>query len=102
MKDFALGVVTGIAAAIVVKEMSDRVSPYASPNDILDNIKNEFKKQAPIDGSWIFMKTEQFNNGFMETPAYRGGITRTLNGEVESYEFVADARSGSILDINQV
>lgn len=102
IKDFALGVVTGIAAAIVVKEMSERIVPYANPNQILTSIKDEFKKQAPIDGSWIYMKTEQFSNGFTETPVYRGGISRMLNGEMENFEFAADARSGAILDLNQV
>ena len=102
MKDFALGVVTGVAAAIVVKEMSERVSPYASPNDILNSIKDEFRKQAPIDGSWIYMKTENFSNGFTETPVFRGGISRILDGKMENYEFAADARSGAIIDIQQV
>lgn len=102
MKDFALGVATGVAAAILVKEMSERVSPYASPNHILTSIKDEFKKQAPIDGSWIYMKTENFSNGFTETPVYRGGISRMMNGEMENYEFAADARSGAIVELKQV
>ena len=102
MKDFALGVVTGVSAAIIVKEVSERVSPFTSPNSILNNIKEEFRKHAPIDGSWIYMKTETFNNGFTETPVYRGGISRTIEGEVENYEFAADARSGAILEIKQV
>lgn len=102
LKDFALGVLTGVAAAIIVKEMSERVSPYASPDQILTNIKNEFKKQAPIDGSWIYMKTEQFSNGFTEAPVYRGGISRTMNGELENFEFAADAHSGAVLELKQV
>ncbi|MER1958487.1 MAG: hypothetical protein ABS942_13990 [Solibacillus sp.] len=102
VKDFALGVVTGIAAAIVVKELSNRAVPYANPNNILATVKSEFKKQAPIDGSWIYMKTENFNNGFTEIPVFKGGITRTIEGEVENYEFAADARSGAIVNIAQV
>lgn len=102
MKDFALGVVTGLAAAVIIKEVSERVSPYLSPNNILTTIKDEFKKQAPIDGSWIYMKTEQFNNGFTETPVYRGGISRMMDGEMENFEFAADARSGAIVELKQV
>lgn len=102
VKDFALGVVTGVAAAIIVKEMSSRVVPYANPDTILANIKSEFKKQSPIDGSWIYMKTENFNNGFTEIPVFKGGITRTMEGEVENFEFAADARSGAIVNIEQV
>lgn len=102
LKDFTIGLVTGVAATVIVKEMSNRVAPYANPDQILTNIKGEFKKQAPIDGSWIYMKTENFSNGFTEIPVYRGGISRTMNGELENYEFAADARSGAIVDIKQV
>lgn len=102
VKDFALGVVTGVAAAIIVKEMGNRVSPYANPNNILTNIKDEFKRKAPIDGSWIYMKTENFSNGFTETPVYRGGISRIMDGELENFEFAADARSGAIVELKQV
>ena len=102
VKDFALGVVTGVAAAIIVKEMGNRVSPYANPNNILTNIKDEFKRQAPIDGSWIYMKAENFSNGFTETPVYRGGISRIMDGELENFEFAADARSGAIVELKQV
>lgn len=102
VKDFALGIVTGVAAAIVVKELSNRAVPYANPNTILANVKSEFKKQAPIDGSWIYMKTEKFNNGLTEIPVFKGGITRTIEGEIENFEFAADARSGALVNIEQV
>lgn len=102
VKDFALGIVTGVAAAVIVKEMSNRIAPYANPDNILENIKSEFKKQSPIDGSWIYMKTENYSNGFTEIPVFKGGITRTVEGEVENFEFAADARSGAIVNIEQV
>lgn len=43
LKDFTIGVVTGMAAAVIVKEMSNRVAPFANPDQILANIKDEFK-----------------------------------------------------------
>ena len=102
LRDFLLGVVTGLAAAVVIKEVSERVSPYLSANDILDNIKAEFKKQSPIDGSWIYMKADTFSNGYTEVPVYRGGISRMRDGEMETFEFAADARSGSVVELVQV
>ncbi|MEO4051893.1 hypothetical protein [Solibacillus sp. CAU 1738] len=102
LRDFAMGVVTGLAAAVIIKEVSERVDPYMSSNEVLTNIKNEFKKESPIDGSWIFMKTEDYNNGFTQAPVYRGGISRIMNGEMETFEFAADARTGFILEINKV
>lgn len=102
LKDFMLGVVTGLAAAVVIKEVSERVSPYLSADEVLNNIKTEFKKQSPIDGSWVYMKTDTFNNGFTEVPVYRGGISRIKEGEMETFEFAADARSGSVVELVQV
>lgn len=102
LKDFAIGVATGLAVAVILKEVSERVDPYLSAEDVLQQIKNEFKKEAPIDGSWVFMKTEQFSNGYTSAPVYRGGISRMLNGETESFEFAADARSGAVVELKKL
>lgn len=102
LKDFLIGVATGVAAAIIIKEVSNKVSPYKSANDILNDIKDAFKEEGPIDGSWIYMKSENFNTGLMEVPVYRGGVSRINNGEVESFEFAADARTGAIMELNKV
>ncbi len=102
LRDFMLGVVTGLAAAVIIKEVTEKVSPYKSANEILENIKADFKKDSPIDGSWIYMKTENFSNGFTEVPVYRGGISRLKNGELETYEFAADARTGAVVDLQLV
>lgn len=102
LRDFMLGVVTGLAAAVIIKEVTEKVSPYKSANEILENIKADFKKDSPIDGSWIYMKIENFSNGFTEVPVYRGGISRLKNGEMETYEFAADARTGAVVDLQLV
>lgn len=102
MKDFLLGVATGLAAAIVLKEVSERVAPYQSSDAVLANIKNEFKKQSPIDSSWIYMKPEIFSNGYTETPVYLGGISRMVQGEMQNFEFKADARSGAVVELVEV
>ncbi|MBM7606802.1 hypothetical protein QUF56_16295 [Ureibacillus composti] len=99
LRDFMLGVATGLAAAIVIKEASEKISPYVPANQVLNNVKAEFKKETPIDGSWIYMKTEDFDNGVMSIPVYRGGISRMVDGEIEYFEFAADARSGVIVDL---
>src|SRR5690606_40252620 len=52
-----------LAAAIIIKETAERVAPFVPANQVLNSVKSEFKKEAPIDGSWIYMKTEDFHNG---------------------------------------
>lgn len=99
LRDFLLGIVTGLATAIIIKETVSKVSPYMSANQVLENIKSEFKKDAPIDGSWIYMQVEPFKNGLLELPVYRGGISRIVNGEIETYEFAADASAGVVVEL---
>ena len=99
LRDFLIGVATGLAAAVIIKEASDRISPFLPANQVLNKVKLEFKKETPIDGSWIYMQTEDFNNGISTIPVYRGGITRVVNGELETFEFAADARSGVIVEL---
>ncbi|MFP3918418.1 hypothetical protein U5N28_11465 [Lysinibacillus telephonicus] len=99
LRDFLIGVATGLAAAIIIKETSEKISPFISANQVLNNVKAEFKKESPIDGSWIYMKAEEFRNGIMTIPVYRGGISRVVNGEMETYEFAADARSGVVVEL---
>lgn len=98
----AMGIVTGLAAAVIIKEVSERVAPNKSANEVLNMVKEQFKKQAPIDGSWVYMKPESFNNGYEEVAVYKGGISRVVEGELENFEFSADAKTGFILDLQQV
>lgn len=102
LQDFLIGVATGIAAAYVIKEVSNKVAPYKSANDVLSDIKAAFKEEGPIDGSWIYMKSENFNTGIMDVPVYRGGISRVKDDELETFEFAADARTGAIMELNKV
>jgi predicted small secreted protein len=101
LRDFLIGVATGVAASIIIKEASEKISPFVPANKVLDNVKDEFKKESPIDGSWIYMKAEDFNNGIMSIPVYRGGITRMNNGELETFDFAADARSGVVVELTK-
>ena len=102
LRGFLVGVVTGLAAAVVINEVNKKVAPYRSADDVLNEIKSAFRQDGEIDGSWIYMKTENFNTGFMEVPVYRGGVSRSVNGSIETYEFAADARTGAIIDLKAV
>ncbi|MEK3933837.1 hypothetical protein MKY41_00840 [Sporosarcina sp. FSL W7-1349] len=99
MKEFLAGVLTGVAAGIVVNEAIDRVNRNVPADAVLSNVKDAFKKEGPIDGSWIVMKTEPFTNEVITMDVYRGGISRIKNGELEQYEFAADAKTGTVVEL---
>lgn len=101
VKNFIAGVLTGVAAGIVVNEVIDRVDPNVSADSVLKDIKNRFTEEGPIDGSWIVMKTEPYQNSVISMDVYRGGISRIINGELEQFEFVADAKTGTIIELTK-
>lgn len=102
IKDFAAGILTGIAAGIVVSEVFNRMNRHVPADTVLNELKEAFKQEGPIDGSWIVMKTEPFTKHKLPMEVYRGGISRVQNGELEQFEFAADARTGSIVELSKV
>jgi predicted small secreted protein len=102
LRDFAIGVVVGLATAVIIKEVSDRALPYKSADEVLASLKQQFKKDGHIEGTWVYMKPEQFQNGYTSIPSYRGGITQVIDGESKTYEFVADAYQGILLEVTEV
>ena len=101
LRDFAIGVAAGLATAILIKEISDRKQPYTSADDVLKQIKEQFSEAGKIEGSWVYMKPEQFKNEYTTTPVYRGGITQNIDGEVRTFEFAADAYNGILLEVKE-
>jgi predicted small secreted protein len=100
-KYFFLGVSAGVAGSYIVKEATSRKGTV-SPEDILNQVKEAFKKDGPISGSWINMTAEPFLRSPIQHQVYKGGITRTIDGHSELFEFIADAKTGTILETNPV
>jgi predicted small secreted protein len=90
---------TGVAAGVVVSESIDRMNQNVSADSVLNTIKDAFKNEGPIDGSWIVMKTEPFTNNVITMDVYRGGISRIKEGELEQFEFAADAKTGTVVEL---
>lgn len=102
LKDFLAGILTGVAAGLVVNEVLDRTNPYVPADSVLNHIKSEFKQEGPIDGSWIVLKTEPFKNKMISMDVYRGGISRIKEGELEQFEFAADAKTGTVVELLKI
>ena len=73
-----------------------------NPNSILKTIISDFKKEGPISGSWINHQARPFQRFAIRTLAYEGGITRQEDDQLTTYQFWADAYTGSILEMKRV
>ncbi|WP_156291526.1 PepSY domain-containing protein [Oceanobacillus salinisoli] len=72
-----------------------------SPENALKNAKETFKKSSPISGSWIYMKPEEIEKNGLRYTAYRGGITRNIDGENKQYEFYVDVETGGVISATE-
>lgn len=69
---------------------------------ILNNVKEQFRDEGPIEGSWIEMTKVPWKKYSYETNVYYGGVSRIEENEIVQYEFVADAFTGALMDIYKV
>ena len=98
-KTFLLGTAAGFAAGYATKQLLDQ-SSKPSPDKVLAQVKETVKKDGNIYGSWILMKPENYSKNDLDYEVYKGGITRNTEGKREQFEFVADASTGTILELN--
>ena len=97
-KDFVIGATIGFACGFVTKQAVDKLS-QPSPDAILQSVKEKMRENGKIIGSWILMTPEPFKKNGLHTQVFKGGLTRIIDGEQKQYEFFADAKTGTIIDI---
>lgn len=98
-KEFVAGILTGVAAGIVVNEAFNKFNEQVPADSVLKQVKDAFKEEGPIDGSWIVMKPEPYTNHVISMDVYRGGVSRMKDGKLEQYEFAADAKTGTVVEL---
>jgi predicted small secreted protein len=97
-KSFILGTAVGLISGYAVKEVISQKT-YVSPEKVLENVKKQFKQNGSISGSWIHMEAEPYEKHQIHYQVYKGGISKNNNGVNEQFEFIADASTGTLLDI---
>ncbi|WP_100331883.1 PepSY domain-containing protein [Bacillus xiapuensis] len=93
-----LGAAAGAAGALLVQKNVASCT-YVSAEKALKEVKEAFKEEGSIDGSWVKMKPEPLKKTGMDKMVYKGGISRIVGDQREQYEFIADSRTGTIMDV---
>jgi len=97
-KSFLTGVSVGIISGFLASEWVSQKGKV-SPEKALTHAKAKFKERGPISGSWIQMTTEPYEKNNITYDVYKGGVSRTVDDTLEQYEFISDAKTGSILEV---
>ena len=100
-KSALAGAAAGFAACYAVKQAMEQSSGGPSPEKVLASVKDAVKKDGKIYGSWILMKQENYTKNELEYEVFKGGITRNADGSQKQFEFIADASTGTILELTQ-
>ncbi len=95
-----LAAALGFAIGYLAREQVNHYQKV-TPEKALNHAKEMFKRKGPISGSWIYMKPEEVERNGLLYNAYRGGITRNIDGENKQYEFYVDVETGGIIDTKQ-
>lgn len=97
-KSLLTGVGIGFAAGYVVANKMQEQS-HISSDKALKMVKEAFENKGEITGSWVHMVPETFEKYDLTYDVYRGGITTALGDIQERFEFLVDAKTGTILEI---
>jgi predicted small secreted protein len=97
-KSFILGATIGLIGGVTAKEIIKQRT-NVSPEKVLESVKRQFKQHGPISGSWIHMEACDHVLHPINYRVYKGGISRNSNGTNEQFEFIADATTGTILEV---
>ncbi|MDT2767540.1 PepSY domain-containing protein [Globicatella sulfidifaciens] len=90
----ATGLVVGAAGALFYRENQPKKA-----NLVLEDVKEQFQNQGTITGSWIDYEPVEYEVFESKPLVYLGGISRQEADGIVTYNFIADAFTGEILDI---
>ncbi|TYR82803.1 peptidase [Priestia megaterium] len=92
------GIAIGFASAYIFKKRKSSISS----TEALHNVKQAFKQNGTVDGSWIQTTTKLTHKNGLSFEGYNGGIMRTYQEKQEHYEFFVDKDSGAIIDLTLI
>ncbi|KRL39999.1 MAG: hypothetical protein LKJ22_00065 [Liquorilactobacillus nagelii] len=95
-----LGAIAGFISGLQASGLFQK-SGRLTPQQILHRVRHEFQKETPIQDSWINTRPEPFQKFALKTFVYHGGVSRLEDQQLIQYDFLADANTGSILELKR-
>jgi predicted small secreted protein len=98
-KKFLLGVSAGVAATFLIQTQLNR--EFISAEKALKIVKDVFKKDGPIEGSWISTTRDSYEDNGVIHEIYRGGVSKKTEGHLSHYEFIINAKTGTLMKVEK-
>jgi len=94
---FMIGLAAGMAVSYLVSQK--KAPSQVKPEKALQMVKDRYKNQMSITGSWIHMEPKNEKVHGIHYNIYNGGFTGMTDGSPRFYEFKVDADTGALLQI---
>lgn len=91
----------GFAAGITVQKIISEKRGLLSSEKVLSLVKKTVKEKLPVDGAWIFLSPHKVTKDALTAEVYQGGLTVRSGDSVSHYDFIADARAGTLLELKK-
>lgn len=101
-KQFLLACCASFTFGYIVKDIVDHHYKKVTPERALQYAKEQFERHQPIASSWIYTHIEHLHMNGLSYDAYRGGMTRDIDGKTHEYEFYADAETGTVIHTSEI
>ncbi|MCO7175907.1 hypothetical protein ACFP7A_01920 [Sporolactobacillus kofuensis] len=93
-----VGTITGYLAGIATCQFINKKGSLSSEN-VLARVKKAVSEQWPINGAWIYLSPQSWSKDDFTHFVYKGGLTSDEDGIIHHFDFVADAHTGSLLEL---
>jgi predicted small secreted protein len=100
-KHFLIGAACGLATGWLVQTFFHN-NQLLSSEEVIKKVKDSLKTEGKISGSWIITKPETLERDLITYQVYRGGITKLTDNDEINMEFLADAKTGTILEVKKI
>ncbi|SEM41160.1 Predicted small secreted protein [Ligilactobacillus sp. WC1T17] len=73
-----------------------------SAHRVLTKVKQQFQTESPVYGTWIEHKRRPLQRFALKYQTYHGGLSRYEDERLVSYEFTAEAKTGTVIEIKRL
>lgn len=99
LKRFFIGVSIGVVVGLTFQNLLRR--DILSPEKALKKVIYTLKEKGLVEGSWVHMIPENYKHNSNQLTIYRGGVSCMIEGEVYQYDFIVNALTGEILELEE-
>ncbi|WP_141603943.1 PepSY domain-containing protein [Terrilactibacillus laevilacticus] len=96
-KPLIFGFVVGMTSQLVYQKRKEK--QLLTPEKALQSVKKSVKSDLDVNNGWIYLTPTDMKRHGISYNVYQGGVTANQGNEKKHYDFIVDAQTGTILEL---